>query len=584
MSSSSPQDESDYTLAQQVAITLVPAFSGTLSLLGSSCIIWMLLAENRKKLKSVKYRFLFALCLCDIVNSLWFVFFSLPIPKDTPGVWGAMGNYASCNTQGFFLQFGIIGSFYNGALSLYFYKSLCSSMKDEQIARRYEKWIHIGCLVWPLGTAIAAWQQDLYSYSGLGCWIAPEPLRCHRREDVDCIRGENAYIYAWVYTGIPLILLCMCIVYSMTMIYMKVKEVSRRAEMWSTRMVLGASSLSNPSRVDVTQWSDRNINDGSLHARSEAASQRGSISGKDNRDRSGHAERTKEVAWQAFLYVIAYVVTHMWAFVVVNIELGGGTTPAYLVLIENFFWPLQGFANVFIFLRPRIKSIQRSSPEMFYFTAAYHSVFHYDEIRRLSSKPANSPARPGEERLSKRQLSYASDSFPKTAGEESDASSVPATNGMNESRQQKEDNFQPVIHEKAEVQHDADEKPTITEVALFAQITGPNESRYGMNESRQQKEDNFQPVIHEEAPVRHDADENPTITEDALFTQITGPNESRNQEEDNFEQVIQEEAPVRHDADEQPTITEDALFAQSTGRKMTMVKSVLFDDEVDHVK
>jgi hypothetical protein len=119
MSSSSPQDESDYTLAQQVAITLVPAFSGTLLIIGSSCIIWMLLAEKRKKLKSVKYRFLFALCLCDVVNSLWFAFFSLPIPKDTPGVWGAMGNYASCNAQGFFLQFGIIGSFYNGALSLY---------------------------------------------------------------------------------------------------------------------------------------------------------------------------------------------------------------------------------------------------------------------------------------------------------------------------------------------------------------------------------------------------------------------------------------------------------------------------------
>jgi hypothetical protein len=33
----------NFTLAQQVAITLVPAFSGTLSILGSSCIIWMLL-------------------------------------------------------------------------------------------------------------------------------------------------------------------------------------------------------------------------------------------------------------------------------------------------------------------------------------------------------------------------------------------------------------------------------------------------------------------------------------------------------------------------------------------------------------
>jgi hypothetical protein len=500
MSSTSPQDESNFTLSQQVAITLVPAFSGTLSILGSCCIMWMLLAENRKKLKSVKYRIIFALCLSDVINSLWFVFFSLPIPRGTPGVWGAMGNYASCNAQGFFLQFGIIGSFYNGALSLYFYKSLCLNMKDEQIAKKYEKWIHIGCLVWPLGTAIAAWQQDLYSFSGIGCWIAPEPLRCHRRDDVDCIRGEDAYIYAWVYTGIPLILLCMCIVYSMVMIYMKVKEISRRAEIWSK------------------QWSDRNINDASLPNQSqtlEAASQRGSISSNDNPGRSRYAERTKEVAWQAFLYVIAYVVTHMWAFVVVNIEMGGGTAPSYLIIIENFFWPLQGFANVFVFLRPRIKAIQKKRPEIFYFTAAYHSVFRYDEAYRRSSEPANSLTRPNEGSRSKHLMSFLSGSFRKSSVDESDASGVLATSRMNESRQQKEESSQPVIHEEARTQHDADEKPTNTEDAIFTQSIGPNESRH-------QKEEDFQQVIHDEAPAHQDADEQPTIVEDDLFPQSTG--------------------------------------------------------------
>jgi hypothetical protein len=497
MSSSSPQDESDFTLAQQVAITLVPAFSGTLSIIGSSCIIWMLMAENRKKLKSVKYRIIFALCLSDVINSLWFVFYSLPIPKGTPGVWGAMGNYVSCNAMGFFLQFGIIGSFYNGALSLYFYKSLCFNMKDEQIAKRYEKWIHIGCLVWPLGTAIAAWQQDLYSYSGMGCWIAPEPLRCHRRDDVDCIRGEDAYIYAWVYTGIPLILLCMCIVFSMVKIYMKVKEISRRAELWSK------------------QWSDRNINDRSLQ--SQTSSQRGSISSNDKRDMSGYAERTKEVAWQAFLYVIAYVVTHLWAFVVVNIELGGGTTPFALVLIQNLCWPLQGFANVFVFLRPRIRSIRKSNFEMSYFTAAYHSVFHYDELHRVSSKPANSLAR-----KPKNLLSFLSGNR-KSSGEGSDTFDVSAPYKMGDSRQQ-EESIQPVIHEEAPAQHDADEQPTITEETITEG----------------------------------------TIIEDALFVQSTEPKESPHKKEDNVQQVVHEEVPDR-DADEQPTSAEDALFAQSTG-------------------
>jgi hypothetical protein len=477
MSSSSPQDESDLTLGQQVAITLVPAFSGTLSILGSSCIIWLLLADNRKKLKSVKYRFLFALCWCDVVNSLCFVFFSLPIPKDTPGVWGAMGNYASCNAQGFFLQIGITGSFYNGALSLYFYKSVCSSMKDEQIAKKYEKWIHIVSLLWPVGTGIAAWQQDLYSYSGLGCWIAPEPLRCHRRDDIDCIRGENAYIYAWVYCGIPLILLCLYIVYSMGMIYIQVKEVSRRAEKWSIGMV-GASSRSNASRLEVMQWSDRNLNEGSTRSQiSELAS-----------------ERTNEAAWQAFLYVIAYAVTHIWAFVVFNIELGGGTNPFYLLFIENFFWPLQGFANVFIFLRPRIQSVRKSSPEMFYFIAAYHSIFHYDEVLRRSSMPAYSSTRPGDGSQSKSGVSYASGSLRKSIGEGNDALSNASLNKLpeakdsaTESRYEIEDKES---REEVSSDHDGDEEPTMAEDPVFPQITtGPNES-------------------HEEVLVHHDANEN----------------------------------------------------------------------------
>jgi hypothetical protein len=564
MSSSSPQDESDLTLGQQVAITLVPAFSGTLSILGSSCIIWLLLADNRKKLKSVKYRFLFALCWCDVVNSLCFVFFSLPIPKDTPGVWGAMGNYASCNAQGFFLQIGITGSFYNGALSLYFYKSVCSSMKDEQIAKRYEKWIHIVSLLWPVGTGIAAWQQDLYSYSGLGCWIAPEPLRCHRRDDIDCIRGENAYIYAWVYCGIPLILLCLYIVYSMGMIYIQVKEVSRRAEKWSIGMV-GASSRSNASRLEVMQWSDRNINDGSTRSQiSEHASQRGSISVNDSR-RSRHSERTNEAAWQAFLYVIAYAVTHIWAFVVFNIELGGGTNPFFLLFIENFFWPLQGFANVFIFLRPRIHAIQKCSPEMYFFTAAYHSVFHYDEERRRSSKPTSSTARPGDGNLSKHAINYGSGSFRKSTGEESDAFSLPL--------QPKEENFRqgipeedPAQHDLDEQRHDADAQPTIT-LSLFTQITVPKESGH-------ENEEHFHQVIHNETPDHHGAHDEMTI----VFSQSSRLDESDHQSEETFRQVIHEEAPA------QTTNAQDALVAKNSNPKRTSAKSVLFVDELDSVK
>jgi hypothetical protein len=464
MPSSSPQDESDYTLAQQVAITLVPAFSGTLSILGCSCIIWMLMQNNGKKLKSVKYRFLLVLCSSDIVYSLWLVPFALPIPKGTFGVWGAMGNYASCNAQGFFLQFGNIGTFYNTALSLYFYKSLCYSMNDEQIAKRYEKWIHIVSVVWWLGTAIAAWQQDLYSYSGLGCWIAPEPLRCHGRDDIDCIRGEDAYIYAWVYAGIPLFLNFMYITYAMWMIYMKVKEVSLGSQRWSIGMI-DASIVSSSIGVEAIPWLDKSLTDGSTRSQiSEITSRRGSIS---LNDRSRYSERTKEAALQCFLYVIAYVATRMLSFIVVLIEMFGGTAPFYVLLIENVLLPLRGFANVFIFLRPRIQSIQKST-EMFYLTAAYHSVFNYDEVRQRLNEPVFSPASAREGSRPTIETCSTSDSFRKSTAEKSDEFRKPATNEMNE----KEESGQAVIHDKAPAHHDAGEEPAIAETASLAKSAG----------------------------------------------------------------------------------------------------------------
>jgi hypothetical protein len=235
----------------------------------------------------------------------------------------------------------------------------------------------------------------------------------------------------------------------MWMIYMKVKKVSRAAERWSIGMVgVGTSIVSG----------DSNINDRSV------ASQLGSISGNNNRGRSRYAERTKEAAWQAFLYVIAYFITHMWAFVVLSVEMFGGTNPFFLILLENFFWPLQGFANVFIFLRPRIKSIHERSPEMHYFTAAYHSVFHYDEVRQRLTESVFSPARPDKESRPKIDTCNTSESVRKSTGEESNASSVPAPSGMNES---------PVIHEDASSHHDADEEPTIAEDSLVAPSAGP---------------------------------------------------------------------------------------------------------------
>jgi hypothetical protein len=167
-----------------------------LSILGSSCIIWMLLQNNRKETREVlKLPLLLLLSIwCDVVNSVSYSF-RYQYQRDTPGVWGAMGNYASCNAQGFLSSNWDCRELHNGALCFVFLRSVCVLVWKMTEMAKGTKNGYISspfCGLWVPG---AAWRQDLYS---AGCWIAPEPLRCHRRDDVDCIRGENAYIYAWV--------------------------------------------------------------------------------------------------------------------------------------------------------------------------------------------------------------------------------------------------------------------------------------------------------------------------------------------------------------------------------------------------
>jgi hypothetical protein len=99
-------------------------------------------ARKSKEAKSVKYRILF-LCLM-ILSSRW-PWCSAFVPRHS---WcmGCHGKQKRHNAKGFFSQFGNIVSFYIVVLALYYYKSLCCNMNDEQIAKRYEKWIHIGPL------------------------------------------------------------------------------------------------------------------------------------------------------------------------------------------------------------------------------------------------------------------------------------------------------------------------------------------------------------------------------------------------------------------------------------------------------
>jgi hypothetical protein len=100
--------------------------------------------------------------------------------------------------------------------------------------------------------------------------------------------------------------------------------------------------------------------------------------------------RIQETAIQAYWYIGIYVMTHAWNMIWSICEQIGVTPPYWLLFLCSFFWPSQGFWNVFVFLRPRITALRKRYPDLSYCVAVYWSIFYLDD-RTLKLRTAELP-------------------------------------------------------------------------------------------------------------------------------------------------------------------------------------------------
>jgi hypothetical protein len=88
------------SIAQQKAVALAPKFTAFASFVGSSLIAFLLLFRRDKKPKTTYHRLVLGMAFTDISASAAWFFTTWPIPKGTPGVYGAVGNQQTCSAQG----------------------------------------------------------------------------------------------------------------------------------------------------------------------------------------------------------------------------------------------------------------------------------------------------------------------------------------------------------------------------------------------------------------------------------------------------------------------------------------------------
>jgi len=111
------------TVAQQKALAIAPKFSAFASLVGSSLIAILILRQRHNKSDTPKasfHRLMLGMALTDMSASAAWFFTTWPIPRGTPGVYGAVGNQQTCSAQAFFAQFSLSTVMYNASLAIYF--------------------------------------------------------------------------------------------------------------------------------------------------------------------------------------------------------------------------------------------------------------------------------------------------------------------------------------------------------------------------------------------------------------------------------------------------------------------------------
>ena len=325
--------------AGKIAITIIPMVTGALSIAASSTIIAKIL-QSQSKLTTPYNRLLIGLCVFDIIVSSSNVSSTLPVPRGTPGYWGAIGNDTTCQIQGFFNIFSIVSTpFYNLALCIYFLCVIKWSMTDERFRRILEPYLHGFPILFGLVTAIYTLSIGYINPSATLCWIAPP----------DNLGGDDtSERLSWIINGIPILVIFLAIIVIMCMILWSVYTQEKTMERYRFQLTsdIGSSPLSNSTP-------------------------------RSQQNETRYRRKFKAVQARAKWFFGAYLITYTPSFIfriIANIVGGPENVHISIILLARTMFPLQGVFNMCAHLQPQVASIQRENPEYWYIQALYAAL------------------------------------------------------------------------------------------------------------------------------------------------------------------------------------------------------------------
>jgi hypothetical protein len=355
----------DFTDAQQKALAVVPKFTSFLSLLAQ---LWIIaeVSHSEKKRRSVYHRLLAALSLAGLFRATGLFLSTWPMPAEQPFVFGNVGSLASCNFQGFLIQFGLSAPLYVAMISVYYWLAIRHGWSERRI-RRFERYMHIIPWVCGVATAVTGLVLDLYNPGGFYCWIAPFPDGCDRDSDIPCERGEHGNTYRMVLYYAPLWVCFGVVLYCLGSVYFGLRREERRTLKYRQPHLFQAcagnkNSPCGSSEDNTTTDSGRRKISRSIRQSITQSYETLYCRFRSKAPNCG-TEKSTQVASQIIWYVLAFIAAH-YSGTLQGILLIFKPGYFQIMLLQAIFEPLQGFFDFSVYRRPIYLRLRKYTPEL----------------------------------------------------------------------------------------------------------------------------------------------------------------------------------------------------------------------------
>ena len=183
------------------------------------------------------------------------------LPKETSHRVWAIGNDTTCTILGFISQFFVTVLNYNGMLSFYFLLSTRLGVKNRDIARTYEPFMHMIGIGYPFVTHVVGLYLGVFHENelGQGCWVNNYPENCGENVDI----GKSGIpcqteTFSWILGGFVTVLSFLSIVINNLLIYFYVKKQTHINTTTSTRTSSIMKRIFNSSNRTTSEDADNN--------------------------------------------------------------------------------------------------------------------------------------------------------------------------------------------------------------------------------------------------------------------------------------------------------------------------------------